>query len=521
MIQYCKWIVSGLLLIALMACQDVEPVSKPIIAYHFNNTLKNSGMVKTAIYGPQAASFAYSKKDTSLDLSLNASTRQPLAIKLKDNFSLSDYKGFTVAFWVKKFPSDPQNYTILSHTYQDSTCVQGWKINTPANGAWEWHLSDGWDDWYYQPTAKQTINDGKWHLLAFSYDKELQEARLFYDGNNVAVISLQNNKLSLNSSLIHLGIADSNQHNMDLFNGEIDDLLIWSRVIPDKEIQLLYRQKARQKLQTDNTKEQFKVMTWNIWDGAVHDGRFVGVKRITEIIEQADVDIVVLQKSGQAAPFIADALNYKLYQRSNNLTVLSRFPIINAHNVFQPETVGCIELSLPNEKSLFICPINLNATPNLSAYIQSGVADTDSILQWESATRGKESQFILSELNYQITNANKKPIIIAGDFNSGSHLDWTAKNARHNYGLTIAYPTTLNFEKNGLIDTYRRKHPDETKHFGYTISPRFDSIMKNRTNFIYYKGQQLKPVDSYLIDEHPQTFPSDHAALVTTFTWEE
>ncbi len=113
------------------------------------------------------------------------------------------------------------------------------------------------------------------------------------------------------------------------------------------------------------------------------------------------------------------------------------------------------------------------------------------------------------------------PIIIAGDFNCGSHLDWTEKNARHNYGLAIPFPSSIDFEKNKLIDSYRVIFPDETKHFGYTISPRFDSIMKNRTNFIYYKGHNLVPVDSYLLDEHPKGFPSDHAALVTTFRWQD
>ncbi|WP_439184247.1 LamG-like jellyroll fold domain-containing protein [Carboxylicivirga taeanensis] len=519
MVKNFNWILTGLLLLALSACQKDEPISNPLIAYHFNNTLKNDGMVKTAIYGPQAVSYAYTKNDTSLDLSINATTRQPLSIKLKNNSLLSDYQGYTIAFWVKKYPSDPESYTIISHTSTDSVGTQGWQIKTPANGAWQWWLSDSNSTWDYAPTQKQTINDGNWHLLAFSYDLNHEEARLYYDGKNVAVLSLQNNQLNIQSPLIHLGVSSNNQQAKDLFNGELDDLMVWSRVITANEIEALYRKREQKCLSAPKAGEQFKVMTWNIWDGGKQDGRFVGLQRITNVISQEDPDIVLLQQSGGKAAFIADALNYTLYQRNTNLCVLSRYPIINTSNIFQPETIGCIEIGLATDQSLIVCPIQLSATPDLSAYIQSGTAETDSILAWESMTRGKEAQFILSELKHHIDKANEKPIIVAGDFNSGSHLDWTSKNARHNYGLAIQYPTSLLFERNELTDTYRSIHPDETQHFGYTISPRFDSIMKNRTNFIYYKGERLSPQMSYLIDEHANGFPSDHAALVTVFGW--
>lgn len=519
--HYFKWISFVLLFCTLMACEEELPVSNPLIAFDFNNSLRNSGMEKTAIFGPQAASYAFSKTDTSLDLSSNAVTRQAIAVKLKESFSLSDYQGYTVAVWVKKHPSDPEPYTILAHTSQDSTGLQGWQIKTGTNGAWEWCLSDIRTTWHYAPTQKQAVNDGKWHMLAFSFDKAREEARLYFDGKNVATYSLQNITINIQSSFIHIGTNGDAHPALELFNGELDDLFIWSRVIPEYEIQSLYRQKTKECQRKSSMDEQLRVMTWNIWDGGRLDGRFVGRLRIVELIEQADPDIVCLQQPGDAGPFIADALDYTLYQRSDNLCLLTRFSIADSHNLFQPETAGCIEVSLTDEQSVVICPIQLSADPDLSDYIQSGIASTDSILLWETATRGKEAQFILSELKHHIDKADAKPLIIAGDFNCGSHLDWTSKNARHNYGLTIPFPTSLHFDANGFTDTYRSLYPNETQHFGYTISPRFESIMKNRTNFIFFKGEHLIPVRSYLIDEHPKGFPSDHAALVTVFQWQD
>ncbi len=517
--HYFKWIVPALLLGLLWACEEPAPISTPLIAFNFNNSLKNTGMEKTAIFGPQAASYAYSKKDTSLDLSINATTRQAISIKLKDNFSLSDYQGYTVAFWVKKHPSDPEPYTILSHTSQDSTGIQGWQFKTQSNGAWEWSISDSNTSWQYQPTPKQSINDGNWHMLAFSFNKSGEEARLYYDGQNVATYSLQNNNINIKSSFIHIGTNGNAHPALELFNGELDDLLIWSRIITEREIKTLYHQKVKGCMRSTTMNEQLTIMTWNLWQGGQFDGRFVGRQRIVELIEEVNPDVILLQESGDAGTFIADALDYKLYQRSNNLCLLTRFPIATSHNIFQPENAGCVEIQVNDEQTVVVCPIQLTDKPDLSDYIQSGVASTDSIVQWETATRGKEARFILSELKLLIDKADAKPLIIAGDFNSGSHLDWTTKNARHNYGLTIPFPTSRHFEENGFTDTYRAIYNDETQNFGYTVSPRFETIMKNRTNFIYFKGQHLTPVNSYLVDEHPKGFPSDHAALVTVFQW--
>ena len=37
------------------------------------------------------------------------------------------------------------------------------------------------------------------------------------------------------------------------------------------------------------------------------------------------------------------------------------------------------------------------------------------------------------------------------------------------------------------------------------------------TLVIYYKGKDIKAIQSEMIDKHPVRYPSDHAAVVTTF----
>lgn len=45
--------------------------------------------------------------------------------------------------------------------------------------------------------------------------------------------------------------------------------------------------------------------------------------------------------------------------------------------------------------------------------------------------------------------------------------------------------------------------------------------LQYRIDFIYYKGKKVKAVRSEMIDSHPVRFPSDHAAMITTFKFKK
>jgi exonuclease III len=517
---FYRLFIAVIILTTIEGCEKQVQIGQPIIAFNFNNSLKNNGMATTAIYGPQAVSYAFEKEDTCLDLSLNATSRKALSIKLNDNFSLNDYKGFTVSCWVKKYPHDPESYTILAHTKHDSIGWKGWKIETQENGAWQWSFSNGHQQWHYKPTTKQRINDQNWHQLAFVYNASNKEARLYHNGKNVAIYSIPGPMLQINNPTIIIGDDSINSDEKNLFNGYVDDLKMWARVINNEEIEAIYEQKRKLRQKDYTVDETIKVMTWNLWDDGIHDGRYVGVQRIIQIVKEANPDIIFLQEANKSAIAIADKLDYYLYIRSDQLCLLSRFPITKTHNVFDPDISACVELAIDAENKLITCPLRFSEEPQLNNYIQSDIAQVDSILKWESETRGKESRFLLSELSHFIQKANEKPIILGGDFNCGSHLDWTQSSAPNNLGYIIEFPSSVNFLKKGLHDSYRILHPDETDYQGFTLPLRTDSILPNRTSFIYYKGNKIVPVQCTLLTDHPNGFPSNQAALVTTFAWQ-
>jgi endonuclease/exonuclease/phosphatase family metal-dependent hydrolase len=150
------------------------------------------------------------------------------------------------------------------------------------------------------------------------------------------------------------------------------------------------------------------------------------------------------------------------------------------------------------------------------------------------------------------------PIIIMGDFNEPSSLDWTkdtADLADHN-GLVYKWDSTELLKENGFVDSYRELYPNPVTHPGFTwpvAAKGMDEKSKNtgwikmaderdRIDFIFYKGVRLEAQDAWLVgtpvsvvrdafvDESPlshdkwsqaahSAWPSDHRAVLTVLKW--
>jgi endonuclease/exonuclease/phosphatase (EEP) superfamily protein YafD len=146
-------------------------------------------------------------------------------------------------------------------------------------------------------------------------------------------------------------------------------------------------------------------------------------------------------------------------------------------------------------------------------------ADTIEVREMES--RGRETNFILSEIRPFSNNSKNTPVILAGDFNSGSHLDWTKANKERHNGLVVKFPSTKFMASAGFRDAFREIWPDETKTPGITWSPIYKDGLQTRMDFIFYKGEKLEPVWAEVIDTYLFEFPSDHAAVAVSFKIEE
>ncbi len=490
-----------------------------MIDIDFNNRIENTGMTGVKI-SSEFAEFAKGMNDSCLNLSATAGKRFPVIVTCKEESSLTDYNQFTVEVWVKKAPADNKRYVIAGSKETVGNITTGWEITTSCNGSWTWQFTDGTSTWKYQPTDLiQNLNDGNWHQLAFSADNKNKEARIYFDGKNRAVFSLANLKSNYIGNKFYIGsdpLAIDLQ--MEAFNGFIDNFKLWARALNDDDIRLSYFSRSGKKpAESPLPEKQLSVMTWNIWHGGKHYGKRVGVDRVADIIRNAGPDVVLLQDTEGSGERIADILGYYFFSRSENLSVVSRFPFSRSYDIYKPSTFGCIGMNLGNGKEVLLCPVSLDSKPDIGAYVKAGSAIPDSIIDREMQTRGLQMRFILGELS-SFTLGGNKTIILAGDFNSGSHLDWTKRNKKAHFGLVVKFPASKSLEQSDFIDTYRTVNPDEVKYPGITWSPVFRNSMQDRIDYIYCKGDALTPVSSEVIDSYIYDFPSSHAAVVTVFS---
>ncbi|MFG1793154.1 endonuclease/exonuclease/phosphatase family protein [Nocardia sp. NPDC049149] len=100
------------------------------------------------------------------------------------------------------------------------------------------------------------------------------------------------------------------------------------------------------------------------------------------------------------------------------------------------------------------------------------------------------------------------PVIMAGDLNEPSLLDWTSATARmfdHN-GVVTAWETTRRLHQAGFVDAYRSMYPDPASHPGLTWpsdNPEVDvselawapeADERDRVDFIFANGLRLSAV---------------------------
>lgn len=460
---------------------------------------------------------ATGKFGTALNLSQSAAIRTVL----KERYPLPmDKKSFSVSVWVRADKNLEQSYTVIQSFSKETGTAQGWKIGTQANGAWFWSLDDGKLHYDYYPTSKrQAINDGSWHQLIFSYDWQKEEVWLYYDGNNVAIISVPGIEKTSSNDLLIGGDAAGDLGQWETFNGYIDEIRIYDEVLTPQYV-LKDGGFNQNKNGVVNYNGSVSVMNYNIWHGGRETGKETGVSRIVDIIKNSGADIISMQETYGSGPAIADALGYYFYLRSSNLSIMSRFPILETTDGYLPFYNGGALIRLANNKKVLFFINWLNYPFDYWDMLEkSKPIDKSDWLKQQENVNTKRLAEILTRIKSYLQMTDSLPLIFCGDFNSGSHLDWIESTKHLNKGYVMPFPSSMLMQKSGFEDSFREIHPDPLKERGITWSPAFPNAFKDRIDYIYYKGHQIKSTRSFTISTHPVKYPSDHAAVVTVFNY--
>ncbi|KAM0259326.1 hypothetical protein ACHAQJ_003356 [Trichoderma viride] len=277
--------------------------------------------------------------------------------------------------------------------------------------------------------------------------------------------------------------------------------------------------------------EEIKVMSFNMWFGGTNVNDYHN-KQVRFLIN-TNVDIVGVQESwnGQATR-LAQALGWYYWQSPNEVGIISRYPIVETF----PEQAagGSIRIELDGRKSqLMMWNVHLGYNPYGPYDFCFDDMPLAQVLNREyESGRTPQIMEIVSAMQDALSEADDIPVILTGDFNAPSHLDWTDATKKAHCGTGfVPWPSSEFPVQSGLIDSFREAHPDPNAEPGITWSPIYlDNNGRpeplDRIDFVYHKGQSLEVLQSEtLVAGEPTAEPnqqnnewtSDHAAVMTTF----
>uniref|UniRef100_A0A914YG37 Endonuclease/exonuclease/phosphatase domain-containing protein n=1 Tax=Panagrolaimus superbus TaxID=310955 RepID=A0A914YG37_9BILA len=145
------------------------------------------------------------------------------------------------------------------------------------------------------------------------------------------------------------------------------------------------------------------------------------------------------------------------------------------------------------------------------------------------------------EFSQAIERSHEIPVIVCGDLNSPSHLDWIEETKDLHGGWVVQWPATFLLQtKTGLKDSFRELYPSPIENLGITWSTvnrasgsEWDYKIPeplDRIDYIFYKSERLKPVNTFVYagseplqqipNQTTNDYPSDHFSVITDFSFD-
>lgn len=317
-----------------------------------------------------------------------------------------------------------------------------------------------------------------------------------------------------------------------------------------------------------------KLLQLNVWlQGSQIEN---GIEAISDVIIESNADIVTLSETGNPMnyDFIGELIaslkqkNVLFYGNpSIDSGIISKFTIVNQEVVFPLDdsdhgtiTKATIDFS---GTRIYLYSFHLDYQ-HYAAYLPRGydgqtwkkidhpIINSEEVLAFNSASfREKQIKVFLNECTQEMKSGGI--VMIGGDFNEPSHLDWTfhTKDLYDHHGAIIPWPCTLALQNAGFTDSYRELYPNPVSNPGFTFpsnNPKLpvkklawapDADERDRIDYIFYHKNEnvrlenisiLGPSSSIVrnkrvteITQDPffspiSPWPTDHKALLATFS---
>jgi endonuclease/exonuclease/phosphatase family metal-dependent hydrolase len=248
------------------------------------------------------------------------------------------------------------------------------------------------------------------------------------------------------------------------------------------------------------TGAELAVMSFNCWYqfSKVNDG----IPKAVASIKEAKADVVGLQEcSTETADKLAEALGFhRVKSGTGGAQIISRFPVLETFGVAGIDPTRAVAARIQADGREFILyNIHLDAG-HYGPYAARPAGATAAEVMEEEAKSQRTAQMagILTSMHGHLTQSDATPVILTGDFNSPSHLDWSQKNSANHSGIAIVpWPATILPFQAGLVDSFRLLHPDPAANPGNTWSTiHKKGEPQDRIDYIFHKGANIHPISS-------------------------
>ncbi|GAB3848462.1 endonuclease/exonuclease/phosphatase family protein [Nesterenkonia populi] len=275
-----------------------------------------------------------------------------------------------------------------------------------------------------------------------------------------------------------------------------------------------------------------QVFSWNLWFG----GREIddAAAKQAAVLEDQDADIVMLQECfGTAGVRLARRAGMTAAQQDFNCAVLSPSPM----RLLPTDTAPYATAALVQTRAGAVLAWSVHlASPDYGPYRGDELphAAEEVFGQPGEQERTAQAEQILSETDRLLEELGEVPVVIAGDFNVPSSLDW---NGEHR--PSARWPAPRLFMEAGFADAFREAHPDPAQAPGLTWSQIEDpeTEPRDRIDFVFVRGLKVVSADHlggaaddadapadpgfteyggtawHIPSQRQNAFPSDHLAV--------
>ena len=283
--------------------------------------------------------------------------------------------------------------------------------------------------------------------------------------------------------------------------------------------------------------DELRVLSYNLWHGGSKVNGY-HAKQVRFLAEQG-VDVAGLQEANDPhTRRLAEGLGWHYWQSAASTGIISRYPIAEEHE--ELSNAGGVRIALDGGddggRQLNLWSMHLGYTPYGPYDFCYDQMSVEEVMEREAESgRTPQIEEILATMAGQIGAADSVPVVLLGDTNAPSHLDWTEALKEKNCGYAdVPWPTSKKPADAGLTDSFREAHPDPAAEEGVTWSPLFpyhdgssgEEEPQDRIDFIYYAGGALSVAESSTLvvgdpkpspDHEDNEWTSDHRALLTVF----